>query len=136
MTSLTDQQQPIRVVDLISTFRQLRERRDEIKERHATELKPISEAMDALGAVLLDTLNKAGLESLRTEEGTAFRSTKTSYKIDDPTVLREYVEAKGLTDLYENRLSAKAIEELISRGEPLPPGIGVSHFVTVQVRKS
>lgn len=134
-TPLTEAQVTIPVNVLVSQYRKLRDRKKEIVDRQKNELEPISTAMDKLEFVLLDYLNRAGVESARTDDGTAFKVTRTSYKIDDPGALRDYVEQFGLTDLYENRVSSSAIEELLSRGQPLPPGIAVSSFVTVNVRK-
>ena len=121
--------------DLVEKYRLLRDKKEEIVKRHKAELAPLNDAMDKIENVLLDVLNRTGSESTRTEAGTFFKVTRTSYSINDPAAFRAYVEAHNLPDLYENRVSKSALEELISRGETLPPGLKVSSEVSVNIRK-
>lgn len=116
-------------------YRELRDKTKEISDRHAAELKPYKEAMEMLSAVLLDQLNKAGSNSTRTDNGTVFKVTRTTYSIDDPATFRDWVESQGAPEFYENRVSKEALENWIAEGKPLPPGLKVSSFVQVNIRK-
>lgn len=117
-------------------YRQLRDKKKELQDRHKAELHPYNEALDQLEAAMLDALNQSGLQSARTEAGTVFKSSRTSYSIADPSVFREWVEANARPDFYENRPSKEALETYIAAGNPLPPGIKVSSEVTINVRKN
>jgi hypothetical protein len=121
---------------LVLKYRQLRDKKKALDDAHAQVMKPYNEALQAIENMLLDHLNRTGGESVRTSEGTFYKSTTVTYKIDNPGVLRAYIEQHGLTDLYTNALSKEAVEELLKRGQPLPPGIAVSSFTRVNIRKA
>lgn len=129
------QQDALPIDIVVLKYRQLRDKESEIKKRHAAELEPYQTIRSQLENMLLDQLNTSGAQSVRTENGTAYKTAKTSYKIVDPAVLREYIALHGLNDLYENRISSTALEEMLAQGKPLPPGIDVNTFVSVNVRK-
>ncbi len=120
---------------LVEKYRQLREKKKLIEAEHEKALKPFKDAMDQIESMLLDDLNRAGANSLQTNSGTAYRSTRTSYGIEDPAVFRAWVEANGMADMYENRPSKEAIEAYAQQYKQLPPGIKVSSVTTVNIRK-
>ena len=127
---------PVMSTDVaVDKFRQLREKRDEIKKRHAQELAPYTEAMTALEGVIMQALNANGGTSIKTPHGTAFTVSKTTYGIADPEEFRKFVEAEGRPDFYENRVSNEALKAYVEAGNPLPPGVKVSTFVSLNVRK-
>lgn len=72
---------------------------------------------------------------MRTDNGTVFKSVRTSISIADPDEFRQWVESQGKPDFYENRVSKEAVENYINAGNPLPPGLKVSSDTTVNVRK-
>lgn len=129
-------QTPMTTLDaLVDKYRRLRDRKKEIAERHRGELAPFNEALDQLGAMLLDALNRAGAESTRTKSGTVFKSTRSSYTVKDPAQFREWLEQNHRFDLLETRVSKDSIEEFLKTAGQLPPGIGISSEITVNVRK-
>jgi len=123
-------------MDLVAEkYRALRDKKKEIQARHTAELKPLIDAMDQLEAYLLDALNRTGSNSVKTDAGTIYKSTRVSYSIADPAEFRRFVEVNGLPELFENRPSKEALESYVNDGNPLPPGIKRSSDVTVNIRK-
>lgn len=120
---------------LVEKYRELRDRKKALSEEQATALKPYTEAMNKLEALLLAHLNEVGANSIATGKGTFFKTTRVSYSIADPAALRAYIETHGLTDIYENRVSKSAVDNLLERGAPLPDGIAVSSFTSVNIHK-
>lgn len=123
------------IEEIVLKYRQLRDKKDEIKARHVLELKPFNDAMETLEVVVLDHLNKSGAESIRTASGTCYKTRRTSYKVDDPHGLIEYVKATGDFDVLERRASKSELDDRVEKGLALPPGISVSSDVTVNFRK-
>lgn len=123
------------MADLVDRYRRLRDKKKDIADEMKAKLAPYNEALDTLEALLLDALNKAGAESTRTAAGTVFKSTRTSYTVKDPAQFREWLETQQRFDLLETRVSKEALEEFVKTGASLPPGIGISSEVTVNVRK-
>lgn len=122
--------------DLVAKYRLLRDKKDEIEQAYKAKVAPFTEAMQQIEAYLLDHLNRTGSESVRTGEGTFYKSTITSFKVDNPGLLREYIAQHGLTDLYTNAVSKEAVQALLDKGHPLPPGISVSSFTRVNIKKA
>jgi hypothetical protein len=122
--------------ELVSEYRHLRDfiasREDELKK----QLAPLKERYQQIEATLLDELNRTGANSINTNSGTAYRTTRTSYGIDDPEAFRAWVAANNRPDFFENRPSKEALESWIEAGNPLPPGVKVSSFTKVNIRKS
>lgn len=120
----------------VDKYRQLRDREAEIKARHAQELAPFRAAMDAIEVSLMESLQNSGAKSVATAHGTAYLSTKKSFKIEDPAAFRQWCEANGKLDMYENRVSKEALETYLADGGAMPPGVKESGFTTVNVRKN
>lgn len=120
---------------LVDKYRALRDKKKYITDRQKEEVKPYNEAMEQLEAAILDALNRSGVESVRTKAGTAFKTTRSSYTVRDPAQFREWLEANNRFDLLETRVSKDAIETLVESGATLPPGIGISSEVIVNIRK-
>jgi hypothetical protein len=119
----------------VSKYRQLRDMKATIAARHKEELAPYNEALDALELAMLNALTASGQESTRTASGTAYKSTKSSYTVQDASAFRTWLEVNDRWDLLETRVSKEALESFATEGGTLPPGIGVSSVVTVNVRK-
>lgn len=123
------------MADVVEKYRQVRDKKKEIADRHKEELEPYNAALGKIEALILDYLNRGNVDSIRTKNGTAYKTMRRSFRIDDPAALREFIEANNLSDLLENRISSSALEDYLSRGGNLPPGIGVSSAITVNIRK-
>lgn len=120
---------------LVEKYRQLRDKKKQIEDRHAEELKPFRAAMDQIEAALLDDLNRNGANSIQTNSGTAYRTTRNTYGIEDPNAFRQWVEAHNVPEFYENRVSKDAVQQYADKHGQLPPGIKLSSVTTVNIRK-
>ena len=120
----------------VATYRKLRDSKDEIKARHAEELKPINDGLFKLETWLLSTLNDIGANSIKTESGTAYKSTITHAKISDWDASLKFVIENNLWHMLERRVSKTAVEEYIESKGTAPPGVEVNVEVRVNVRRS
>ncbi len=119
----------------IQSYRKLREMRDALKKKHSEELKPLTEKMFLVENYLLLQLNNQGVESMKTDVGTAYKSTTTKAKIIDWDVALAYIKKNELFHMLEKRISKVAVEEFIeAQGSP-PPGVDITQEVKVNVRK-
>lgn len=125
----------VRIDEAVAEYRSVRDQVAAIKKRHTEELEPFKETLEQLGSKLLDALNAAGTNSMRTDAGTAYKSTKVTYSIDDPVAFRAWVEREGKPEFYENRVSQEVVKSFVNDGAVIPPGLKVSSFTTVNVCK-
>lgn len=135
--------------DIAKRIRQyvaLRDKINEIKERHKKELEPYNETLEQLNAALLALLNSTNGESVRTTEGTAYKKRKTSATIADGDAFRMFVITQGAWDLVDWKANVTAVSDFIeaqakaAETDPTvvpspPPGINWSVRYEAGVRR-
>lgn len=122
--------------ELTQKYIQLRAKVKEISDRHKAELEPYKNAMDRLEGVVLDYLRSQGIESMRTEFGTAYYSVAKSFKVSDGPQFFQHCINTGQMDLLEQRCAKSAVEEYIEKHGTLPPGVSASQSYVVGFRKA
>ncbi len=129
--------EPAMAMDFMAEkYRQLRDKKDLIKQRHAVELKPFTEAMDQLEAEMQRQLEAQNASSMKTAAGTVIRAVRRSITVADPEEFRQWAEANGMMGMYQNRVSPEAVEAYVEQGNQLPPGLKHTAITTIQVRKN
>lgn len=98
--------------------------------------KEVQAKMDKIEAKLLETMQKMGVDSLKTEAGTAYSTTRTSSSVGDKEVFMNFVREKGEWALLESRASKEAVKVYMeeNNGE-LPPGVNWREEVVVNFRQ-
>ncbi len=122
--------------DMINKYVKLRDKVKEIKARHTDELRPFGEAMTMLEGWMLEAMNEAGLKSMKSPHGTAYKSLQTSTKVIDwPETLR-YIREREAWDLLEARVSKTAAAVVVEEtGAPIP-GVETTSEIRVNVRRA
>lgn len=120
---------------MIEKYVALRDKVKLIKEAQAEQLRPYTEVMDRLEGWLLETLNQAGLSSMRSPHGTAFKSLRTTTKVVDREAWLDFVRTNEAWDLIESRAAKNAAEAIIEETQRPIPGVEVSSEMTVNVRR-
>ena len=119
----------------IKAYRDLRDKKSELAEKHKEEMSPITKKMWDLEVWLLATLNKMGVNSMKTDAGTVFKKTSTSVKVTDWPAVLELIKEHDLWHMLEHRLSKAAVEEYIEAEGTAPPGVAIETQVGVNIRK-
>lgn len=120
----------------VEKFLALRDRKATIEKRHKDELAPFNLAMAKLEGVMLDTLNANGAESMRAEAGTAYKTTRTSTKVTEWSETLKFIQAKGLWELLEARVSKTAAEAIMTETQAPIPGVTTSRETVIGVRRA
>jgi hypothetical protein len=123
------------IQEAIDGYIKLRDKVDEIRKRQSEELKPLRENMKTLEAWFLRELDQQGAKSIAAESGTAFKSTKTSSKVEDWEATLQFIRSNELWHMLERRVAKTAVEEYLEANGELPPGVAVNREVVVQVRR-
>lgn len=122
--------------DLVSKYVRLREAKKELAERQAKETARLTAPMRKLEAALLDHLNQMHAESVRTENGTVYKTTRTSAKVVDWDSCLGFIMENQLTHMLERRVSKTAVEEYVAATGELPPGVSISSDLSINIRAS
>jgi len=91
--------------------------------------------MKDLEIKLLDTLNKLGSDSISSKSGTVYKKVTTSVTVADGREFQKHVIDHAQWELIDWRANKTAVNDLVESGEPLPPGINRSAFVSVGIRR-
>lgn len=121
---------------LTRVFLKIRDRRSELKAAFDAEDKKLQEQQDKVKAALLEHCNTNNVESVRTDSGTFFRTTKTRFWTNDWDALNKFVIENNLPEFYEKRLNQTIVRDYIAEeldGER-PDFINVSSEYQISVR--
>lgn len=108
-------------------------------EQYAKFCAPWKEKIKENENKLLALLNEQNLQNVRSDSGTAFKSTITSYKVvDRDTVLKQILDnwqAFGNEMLMMN-VQSDAVKKYVQENGRLPEGITSDSFTRINIRRS
>jgi hypothetical protein len=121
---------------VIGKYIALRDKRDEINRKAKEEVAKINEKLDVAEAKLMSVMDKLGMESIKSDKGTAYVSTTTRASVADWDATLAFIKRRRLWNMLEQRVSKKAVEEYIEAKGDVPPGVDVSTMRKLNVRRS
>jgi hypothetical protein len=108
-------------------------------KRHAWEKEDLllEEDSNVLKRLMLDLLNRNGASSIKTDNGTAYRSLKTKPSVADWSAFYAWiVEDPERFEALEKRVKATFISQYMEEnGDALPPGVNCHREYEVAVRR-
>ena len=121
---------------LVSTFQKVKAKRAEL----AAAFKETDDALKAqevkLKAAMSDFCSDNGLESVRTENGTFYRSVKTRYWTSDWESMHKFILEHEVPELLDKRVNQGNIKQFLEENPDLVPmGLNVDSEYIVTVRK-
>jgi hypothetical protein len=130
-----EQPQPIDAAALIGIYLELRTAKQQLEKQQEEALKPYTERMDKIEIALQKYMQDTRLNSLPTDNGTAYISVKRSASVADAAAFRGHViETRGW-DLADWRANVTAIETFVKEHGVVPPGVNWREFESVNVRR-
>lgn len=127
----------MKLSEAVTLYIQLRDKKAQMKSEFEASVAPINEKMDKLEAKLLDVFNKTGMDSVKTEHGTAYTAVRTTASVADREAFMEFVKANEEWSLIEVRAAKTAIEQFRDNNDnELPPGINIRSERVVNIRRS
>jgi hypothetical protein len=122
--------------DLVEEFVRLRDEKKRAEDTYKTWLdENYNNRMNEIELTLLDTLNQLGSDSISSPAGTAYKKLSVSVTTADGREFRRHVIGGELWDLIEFRPAKTAVNDLVERGEPVPPGLNRSTFFSIGIRR-
>lgn len=127
----------MKLSEAVSLYIQMRDKKAQMKADFEASVALLQEKMDMLEAKLLDVFNKTGMDSVKTEFGTAYATTRTTASVADRDAFMEYVKANEEWALLEVRTSKTAVEQYRAANDnELPPGVNLREERVVNIRRS
>lgn len=126
----------MKLSEAVSLYIQMRDKKAQMKADFEASIAPLNEKMEKLEAKLLDVFNKTGMDSVKTEHGTAYTTTRTTASVADRDAFMEYVKANEEWSLLEIRASKTAVEQFKAVHDDIPPGVSIREERVVNIRRS
>jgi len=123
--------------ELVEKYIQLRDRKGEMKKEYEEKVSKLTLALDRIETVLLGTLNTAGIDSIKTEYGTAYTSTRSSATVADRDEYFGWVQEDPEERLIflEARANKVAIQQYKEVHGELPPGLNWREERVLNIRR-
>jgi hypothetical protein len=126
----------MKLSELVEKYIELRDKKSQLKAEYDAQKSKIDEKLDKIEAVLLQTFDTAGLNSIKTPFGTAYTSTTTMASIADPDTFMEFVKANEAFHLLEKHCSKTGVEQYKAVHDDVPPGVNWREERVVNIRRA
>ena len=124
--------------ELVANYIKLRDKKSLLKKQYDEKVAKVDAVMDRMEAIILKTFQDSGIDSARTDAGTAYISTRTSATVGSREELFQWIQEdfEERSIFLENRVSKVAVEQFKAANDDLPPGVNFRSEVTVGVRRA
>ncbi|NVN99281.1 MAG: hypothetical protein HXX17_08155 [Geobacteraceae bacterium] len=121
--------------EIVKTYIQVREKKSQLKAAFEEEQAKYTALQDKLEALILAKFQEMGIESTRTDYGTATATTRSSVSLADPDAFFQFVKENDAFDMIERRPAKAAVEQYKQATGDLPPGLNWSETRVVSIRR-
>jgi hypothetical protein len=133
---MTDTTDAPSVEQLTKAYIKIREARAELSAKFKAQDDELVDQLDIVKRALLDYCDKQGVESVRTNAGLFYRSTKTRYWTSDWESMHKFIFEHEVPEFFEKRLNQTAVKQFLEENpEAVPPGLNTDVEYVVTVRK-
>lgn len=121
---------------LTRTYIKIRNKRAELKAEFEEQDNALEAQINALKSELLDYCKSQNIDSVRTSEGTFYRTIKTRYWTNDWDSMNRFILEHEVPQFYEKRLNQTVMKQFLEENpDVLPPGLNVDSEYVITVRK-
>ena len=124
--------------ELVANYIKLRDKKSLLKKQYDEKVAKVDAVMDRMEAIILKTFQDSGIDSARTDAGTAYISTRTSATVASREELFQWIQEdfEERSIFLENRVSKVAVEQFKAANDDLPPGVNFRSELVVGVRRA
>lgn len=126
----------MKMSELVGKYIEARERKAQMEAEFKMKTARLDEVMNKIEAKLMQVFQETGMDSVKTEFGTAYTTTRTTASVADRDAFMEYVRTNDEWPLLQVRASKEAVEQYKAIHEELPPGINWREERVVNIRRS
>lgn len=126
----------MKVSELVAKYIELRDSKSAMKAEYDAKVESVDQMLAKIEAKFLEVFEQTGMDSVKTEFGTAYASLRTSASVSDRLAFMEFVKQNNEWPLLEIRCSKAAVEEFKTATDELPPGVNWRAERVVTIRRS
>lgn len=125
------------VAKLVKAYIKMRDRHNEIIHEFQEKENEIKAQMDRVKGALLEYCKSNDMESVKTSEGTFYRTVRRRYTTGDWDSMNRFILEHQVPELLEKRLHQGNMEQFLTEHpDLLPPGLNCDAEYSVTVRRS
>lgn len=122
--------------EAVTKYLELRNMKAKLNAECKEKVAQLDAGMEKLEQFFLMHMQKNGLESLPTEVGTPYKTTKLSVTVADWMEFLPWVRDNGKWDMLTRGASKDAVKAFKEENQDLPPGLNWREEIAVNVRSS
>jgi hypothetical protein len=126
----------MKMSELVGKYVELREQRAQHKAEFDMKVAKIDQVLEKIEAKLLEVFEQTGMDSVKTEFGTAYSSNRSTASVADKEAFMEFVKSNDEWPLLEVRANKSSVEQFKEEHGELPPGVNWRVERVVGVRRS
>jgi hypothetical protein len=126
----------MKLSELIDKYIEIRDKKAQLKAEYDLKKNKMDDALDKIEAVILKTFDASGMDSAKTENGTAYTSRLITATVADPDIFMQHVIATEAWHMIEKRCSKVGVEQYRAEHDEVPPGVNWREERVVNVRRS
>lgn len=126
----------MKLSELVAKYIELRDKKYELKHQYDFKAAQLDEVLSKIESKLLQVFDTAGMDSVKTEFGTAYASTRSTASVADKETFMNFIKENEEWSLMEVRAAKLAIEQYKTANGDLPPGINFREERVVNIRRS
>lgn len=126
----------MKISELVQKYIEVRDKKAQMESEHKAKIAKVDEVLDKIEAALLKTFDTAGMDSVRTEFGTAYSSSRTTASIADPDAFMTFCKENNAWHMLQKRVAQSAVEQYKDEHQDVPPGIDLRVERTIGIRRS
>ena len=130
------EQSGVSIDKLTKAYVKIREKRAELSSKFKEEDENLVSQLDKIKKALLDYCKEHGVESVRTNAGLVYKSTRSRYWTSDWESMYKFVLKHEVPEFFDKRLNQTNVKQFLEENpDILPEGLNVDSEFTISVRR-
>lgn len=123
------------VDSVVALYIKFRDKKAAMKQQLDAELVAVDDKLVKLEAWIKEQADAQGVTSFKTKSGTAYLTSTDFASVADWDAVVDFVKRNNAFDMFERRISKKAVRAWIDNTKEIPAGVNYGTRVDVGVRR-
>jgi hypothetical protein len=137
MSDEVESQAAVPLEKLTRIYIKMRDKKAELEAELENQVGKLENDMGTVKAAILNHMKSLGVESLRTDAGTVYRTVRTKYSTSDWESMGKFILEHGVPELLEKRIQQTNMRVFLEENpDLLPPGLNSNMEYSVTIKRS
>jgi hypothetical protein len=137
MSDEVESQAEVPLEKLTRIYIKMRDKKAELEAELENQVGKLENDMGTVKTAILNHMKSLGVESLRTDAGTVYRTVRTKYSTSDWESMGKFILEHGVPELLEKRIQQTNMRVFLEENpDLLPPGLNSNMEYSVTIKRS